>query len=110
MKGDVYERAVEDFEKLGMTETAERNGVLIYFATGDRKFCVLGDRGINERVPDGFWDDVVELMSAQFRRGSFLTGMTMGIGRIGEKLAQYFPYAGDDVDENELSDEISHGE
>lgn len=108
--GDPYERGKQVFEELGMTATAQRNGVLIYMATKDRRFAVLGDSGIDEVVPEGFWSDVVQSMETAFRAGDFAEGMTGGIRRIGEKLSQYFPYAGDDVDENELPDELSVGD
>jgi uncharacterized membrane protein len=108
--GNAYERARQTFEEIGMTATEARNGVLIYLATGDRLFAVLGDKGIDERVSDGFWEDVVEIMAANFRQGGFVAGMTLGIAKIAEKLARHFPHAGGADDVNELSNEISHGE
>ena len=56
-KGDVLDRAAWVFKKLGMHKTAERNGVLFYLAVKDRKFAIIGDAGINAKVPAGFWDD-----------------------------------------------------
>jgi uncharacterized membrane protein len=45
-------RAAEaDFERLGMAATAERNGVLILVAPESQSFAVIGDRGIDERLP-----------------------------------------------------------
>lgn len=108
--GDPYERGRELFEKLGMTATAERNGVLVYLATGDATFAVLGDLGIHEQVGPEFWDDVVARMQENFRAGAFARGMTEAIARIGHQLAAHFPYAGAGTDVNELSDEISFGE
>ena len=108
--GDPYERGRQLFEELGMTQTSERNGVLIYLATGDHSFAILGDAGIDTQVPDDFWEDVAALMSEHFRQGGFVAGMTLGIASMGEKLAEFFPYAGDDDDINELSDEISFDE
>jgi uncharacterized membrane protein len=105
--GDAYQRGRRVFEELGMTATAARNGVLIYLATADRCFAVLGDKGIHEVVPDGFWDDVVAGMQSAFQADDFAGGMTHGIRRIGEKLAAFFPYAGDEHDVNELPDELS---
>lgn len=107
--GDVYDRAKTVFEEIGMTATELRNGVLIYFATGDRKFAVLGDSGIHEKVGDDFWQDVVANMEENFRAGGFVLGMTLGIARIGEKLAIHFPHAGED-DRDELPDDLSIGD
>ena len=52
-RGSVYGHAQKVFHRIGMTKTAQRNGVLIYLATRDKKFAVLGDVGINEIVPGG---------------------------------------------------------
>jgi len=88
-----------------MDKTEQRNGVLIYIATGDKQFAILGDKGINDVVPDNFWEDVVKEMQLQFQQDKFQEGICSGVSRIGEKLKSYFPHRSDDV--NELSDEIS---
>ena len=107
-KGDALERAVQMFEKLKMHETQLRNGTLIYLAVTDRKFAIFGDEGINEIVPDNFWEDVKHEMRGHFQKGEFLAGLTRGIFLVGEKLKAHFPYQEDDI--NELPDDISVGE
>ncbi len=104
-KIDVLDRAAYIFEKLGMQETAQRNGVLFYLAVHDRKFAILGDAGINQVVPANFWDQIKETMLAFFKEGKFTEGLSKGILMAGEQLKANFPYQSDDV--NELSDEIS---
>ena len=106
-KGNVLDRAAWLFKSLKMHKTAQRNGVLIYLSTSDRKFAIIGDAGINAVVPAGFWDDVKELMIGNFSKGEMVEGFVAGIGKVGEKLKAFFPYQEDDVDE--LSDEISYG-
>ncbi|MFH0985254.1 MAG: TPM domain-containing protein, partial [Candidatus Omnitrophota bacterium] len=102
----VYGHAKKVFQRIGMTKTAQRNGVLIFLATGNKKFAVLGDVGINEKVPEGFWNDVVQIMQAHFKQGEFAEGISEAVLRIGEKLKTYFPYEAHD--KNELPDHISH--
>lgn len=104
---DVMDRAAFIFEKLKMHKTELRNGVLFYLAVKDRKFAILGDAGINAKVPEGFWDEIKELMLERFREGDFSGGLTQGILRSGEQLKAHFPYQKDDV--NELNDDISFG-
>lgn len=106
-KGNVLDRAAWLFKSLKMHETALRNGVLIYLSTDDRKFAIIGDSGINAVVPSGFWNDVKELMVSNFSKGNLTEGFVLGIGKVGEKLKEFFPYQKDDVDE--LPDEISYG-
>lgn len=105
---DVLARAESMFNRLGMFRTSARNGVLIYVATGERKFAIIGDKGIHEAVPDGFWDETRDAMAEHFRGGDFCGGICRGIAIAGEALARYFPYQGE-RDVNELSDEISEG-
>ena len=102
---DVLDRAAWIFKKLGMHSTAERNGVLFYLAISDKKFAVIGDAGINSKVPVGFWDDVKELLQENFRSGRFTEGLSEGIILAGTHLKKHFPHRKDDV--NELPDEIS---
>lgn len=107
-KADAVTRAKEVFEKLGMTATEQRNGVLFYLAVKDHKFAILGDKGINDLVPAGFWDSVRDMMQDHFRHGRFLQGLCEGIEQAGHELKEFFPCREDDV--NELDDDISFKE
>lgn len=105
--GEVLDCAAYWFEKLKMHQTELRNGVLFYLAVTDRKFAILGDAGINAKVPANFWEDIKEHMMGKFRQGLFADGLAEGILMAGEQLKAHFPYQKDDV--NELPDEISFG-
>ena len=107
-KADVLDRAAYIFEKLDMHKTELRNGVLFYLAVADKKFAILGDAGINAKVPENFWDEIKETVISHFKLGKHADGLSLGIKMAGEKLKAGFPYQSDDV--NELSDEISFGE
>ncbi|MDX2061955.1 MAG: TPM domain-containing protein [Bacteroidia bacterium] len=102
--GDVLERAKRLFFELDMHKTANSNGTLVYLAVKDHKFAVLGDRGIDNVVPPGFWDTTRDVMRDQFSQGNFLTGLVVAIDSIGLKLQEFFPKTDDDV--NELPDEV----
>ena len=106
-KEDVLDRAAYMFDALDMQKTALRNGVLIYLATEDRQFAILGDAGINQKVPVGFWDGVRDLMISNFKQGKFTEGLSEGIKLAGEQLKKHFPYQSND--KNELADDISFG-
>ncbi len=98
---------MEVFKKLKIHETELRNGVLFYLAVKNRKFAVIGDEGINEVVPEDFWEDLKAEMLDSFREENFTDGLVDGITQTGEYLKKHFPYQTDDV--NELPDEISFG-
>ena len=104
---DVLDHAAYVFEELGMHRTRDRNGVLVYVAVADRQVAVLGDSGIDEQVPDGFWTDVVGLLKLHFAAGRHAEGLVEAVHLIGEKLSSFFPLREDDTDE--LSNEVSIG-
>ena len=106
--GDPVKRAEEVFGKLGMHRTELRNGVLIYLACNSKVFAIVGDKGINDIVPEGFWTDITEMMGNEFRNGRFAEGLEKAAVMVGEKLKEYFPYQTDDV--NEQPDDISFGD
>ena len=101
------EKALEIFYMLEMDKTEQRNGVLFYIAIESKKFAIIGDEGINSKVPDNFWDEEKELVLSHFVKGEFNKGLELAIVKVGEKLKEFFPYQSDDT--NELSDEISKG-
>jgi len=104
-KDNTLERAAFWFKKLKMNNTKERNGVLFYLSPKNKRFAIVGDQGIHEKVGDDFWNEIRDIMTDHFKTGDFVTGLTKGIEKTGEKLKSFFPYQTDDV--NELPNEIS---
>ncbi len=99
------ERAEEVFHYLGMDKTKDRNGVLFYVSVQSHVFAVIGDSGINEKVPENFWDSVKDRVQGQFAKGNFCDGLVLGIIEAGLKLSEFYPYH--HTDEDQLSNEIS---
>lgn len=103
---DPVTAAQEQFARLGMTQTKERNGVLIYLAPSPRKFAVIGDLGVHSRCGEAFWQELAGVMTEHFRKAEFTEGIVQGIQRAGELLAAHFPRRPDDL--NELPDRVEH--
>ena len=76
-------------------------------AVESKKFAIIGGEGINDLVPDDFWNAEKDLVLKYFKEGKPSEGLQLGITEVGEKLKEFFPYKSDDT--NELSDEISKG-
>lgn len=106
--GDVRATAERAFVRLGMTGTARRNGVLFFLVPSRRKFVVLGDEGIHEKVGQSFWEDVTGAVADRFRKGDFTGGLVHGVAEAGRVLALHFPR--EDANPNELPDEVDFGE
>ena len=103
-KIDVLDRAVACFDDLDMHKTKLNNGVLIYVATEDHKFAIIGDNSINAVVPADFWETTKDLMASHFKNGDLAEGISVGVIEAGKQLKKYFPYQ--TGDNNELSDDI----
>ncbi|SEI78826.1 TLP18.3, Psb32 and MOLO-1 founding protein of phosphatase [Cyclobacterium xiamenense] len=104
--GEVLDRAAEVFEKLKMHRTTYRNAVLFYLAAEDHKFAILGDAGINQVVPENFWEAIKDEMVVHFKKREFTEGLRKGIELSGQQLQQHFPFD-QKGDINELPNEIS---
>ena len=102
---DCMEHAKEIFHLIHMDETKEKNGVLFYVAVHNHQFAVIGDEGIDKRVPDDFWNSVKDTVLREFSKGNRADGLILGVLEAGQKLKQFFPYK--KTDTNELSNEIS---
>jgi uncharacterized membrane protein len=103
--GELRPVAERTFERLGMTKTALRNGVLLFIASEEHRFVILGDSGIDAQVPAGFWDAIAAALAARFKAGEFTDGIVEAIHAAGQQLGTYFPRATTDVDE--LPNEIN---
>jgi uncharacterized membrane protein len=101
------DRAAFLFGELGMHKTESRNGILVYLAVRDKKYGIIGDYGIHEKVGADFWNRISERMVAHFREGRMIDGLCDAVADAGEALAKYFPYTGGD--RNELPDDILFG-
>ena len=107
-KSDAVSRAIYIFNFLKMYKTAQRNGVLIYVAYESKKLAIIGDVGINNKVPCDFWNKIKDDMISSFAAGNFVGGICEAIKAAGISLKEYFPYQDDDI--NEQPNEISFGE
>ena len=101
---NIMKSAQAEFKRLGMEQTRDRNGVLIYVAPMARKFSIIGDQGVHEKCGDSFWSSVAGEMQGYFRKEQFTVGIKHGIIKAGELLAEHFPPGTDDP--NQLSNEV----
>ena len=103
--GDVRTAAEKAFARLCVAKTEHRNGVLIFVVPSRRKFVVLGDAGIHEKVGPHFWSEIVQGMAERFKREDFTGGIILGIEHVGAQFLEHFPFdAAKEV--NELPDKV----
>jgi len=103
---DIMACAIKKFEEIGMHKTKDRNGCLIFIDLINKRFAIIGDKAINEKVETNFWTDTAKLLNSFFKERKYADGLCAVINLIGERLKKYFPYQSNDI--NELQDEISY--
>ena len=96
------QRAIELFARLGVWDTADNNGVLVYLLLADHDVEIVADRGIHGHVGASGWEAICKEMEAAFRQGRFESGLMVGIQQIGEVLQKHYP--ANVANENELPD------
>lgn len=94
------QRAANLFASLGVWDTEENSGILIYVQLVDRRVEVVADRGIAARVAQQEWEGLCRGMEAAFRLGQWEGGALSAIEQAGALLALHFPSA--DGEGNEL--------
>jgi uncharacterized membrane protein len=65
--------------------------VLIFVTPRSRKFAVIGDAGVHAKCGDAFWQELAQAMTGHFRKSEFTEGITHGVSKAGELLAEHFP-------------------
>ena len=85
------QRALEVFAALGVWDTEENNGVLIYVLLADRDVEIVADRGYNLRVTSDQWTEVCHAMERHYATGGHGAGSVEGVQAVGEIIATHFP-------------------
>jgi putative membrane protein len=93
-------RAEQAFYQHGLHNTKDRTGILILVSLLERRVHVLADRGINDRVPPGTWDGIVNGILDGVRTGNATDAICEAIAKCGALLSQVCPAgSGDNPDE-----------
>lgn len=93
------QRARQVFGQLGVWDTQDNSGVLIYVQLVDANIEIVADRGISAKVSRADWEAVCRRMEAAFRERRFEQGALAGIREITALLGRHFPPRGANPDE-----------
>jgi uncharacterized membrane protein len=92
------ERAIEVFAHLGVWDTENNNGVLIYVLWADHDVEILADRAFKTRVTESEWRDICRCMEQLFAAHQPQQAAVEGVRAVGQLIARHFPA----TDRNEL--------
>jgi putative membrane protein len=96
--------AREQFLAHNLHATASRTGVLIFVSLAERHAEIIADTVIDGRVPDNFWQAIIDRLTAEIRAGRLADGLVLAVEACGAALAEHFPRRQDD--RNELPDKV----
>lgn len=92
-------RAAQLFQTLGVANTRQASGILVYIQLVDHQVEILADRGISAHIDPAAWEDICHRMEAAFASGDYRGGVLEAIDRLSGLLAAHFPATGDNPDE-----------
>lgn len=98
-------RAAQAFLSEEVFKTRDRTGILIFLSLFEHQVVVLGDAGINARVQQQDWDEVVQIVTAGMRRRAPAQALVAAIQKCGE-LLQKKGVARRPDDSDELADSL----
>lgn len=102
----VRERALSWFGQLGVWDTRDNNGVLIYLLLAERSLEIVADRGVSERVPPEVWAEVLARLRDALRKGEVEAGLGAAIEAVDALLCRHFPATDGPPKPNELPDAV----
>ena len=92
---DVAARARSVFGRLGVWDTQDNSGVLLYLQLAERRVEIVADRGIAARVGPEQWQALCAQFADDMRNGAAEAAVLACIGRIHALLEAHFPAAED---------------
>ena len=96
---EVREKALVSFVEQGLHETRDKTGILILISLFEHRVQVLADSGINAKVPENTWDEIVTIIVNGLKAGDTCNAICQAVERCGELLEEHFPRKHDDTDE-----------
>lgn len=86
--------AKQQFYEQKLHHTEMRLGVLFFVSMAERYVEILADTGLNEKVSDQQWQEIVAVFSEQVARDQVTEGFVEAISKTGELLADVAPQHG----------------
>jgi uncharacterized membrane protein len=99
------DRAAALFTILGMDQTRDGTGVLLYVAVRDRRATVWAGPGVFGAAEPGFWRAATDHVAKGFADGDPGAGLVAALGVIGDLLRTAAP--GEDTAGDELPNKVT---
>lgn len=101
----VDERASMAFLTEEVFNTRERTGIMIFLSMFEHRVRVMGDSGVNAKVEQKEWDEIVAIITDGMKAGTPAAGLIKAIEKCGTLLQSFGVEIRDD-DTNELDNSL----
>lgn len=103
--------AEQEFKNLGIEDTQDRHGVLIFVAVKEKRVEIIADTSVEEALGSEKLEEICRFAGQEiangFRDGFKATAIGNAVETLGKELALHFPKT--DTDKNELPDKVIQG-
>jgi putative membrane protein len=96
--------AIQQFLARNVHLTSQRTGILLFVSLAERYAEVVADAGINAKVHQDEWNNIVAILTDHAHRDDLTAGFLKAIEKAGLLLQEHFPIGPHDV--NELDDHL----
>lgn len=101
----VFSKASDAFLSEEVFQTKDRTGILIYISELEQQVVVIADSGINAKVNQSDWNDVVSIITNGIKTKQLTSGIIEAINQCKNLLLDN-DFKASSNDTNELSDEL----
>lgn len=99
------QRAETVFLENEVFATSNRIGILLHLSLQEKRVTLIADKGINEKIEDNSWGEVVDSLIKEIRSKKVEEGLVHAIQAC-EKILLTHGFKSDGSNKNELSNEI----
>ncbi|MDB4793614.1 TPM domain-containing protein, partial [Methylacidiphilales bacterium] len=83
--------ANHEFRKLHLENATTKNSLLIFLAPRAQKFAVVGGTALHEKVGQGWWEELVAILTSHFKESRYTDGLIAALEKAGHALRMHFP-------------------
>lgn len=96
---EVKKAAINAFHTEQLYKTRDDNGILLYISVFEKKVWILGDSGINSKIEQSEWNQIIADLTRGIKDGSQCKAICEAVEEVGIILKSHFPIKEDDTNE-----------
>lgn len=90
MNEEVHQRAIQSFFEHNLTQTINRNAVLIFISFFERRIHIIADSGALEKIGHDKWQELIKGQLRSLKKGDYETSLMELVHGCGKLLTEHF--------------------